>query len=256
VPLEAGVHEVAVDLQRAHDLHRGRVAHVDLAQDGLAGVRRDRARRTRDGADRDGETRLRGDERAPLVEQEHLAEAAFEVQGTEEARGGRARVDGVQLAAGGREDRAPVGLDDVGFVDALLLDVGARGVRRLILGDGLRGAAGAGRGHRTPDGHRRALEIGHGTGPPDRAQPVAPRVAQERRAGAEAMQARAPRGAPRLPGDGGAVTLWRRRLPRTSAASVCARRDDQRGRHEGRGHDQEGAPAHAGKQRNPRPPAA
>ena len=118
---EAGGDEAAVGVERAQDARAGRIAHVDFEQlrAALAGAR------AAVGDAAEGQQAVAGEQ--------HLARAvgvagvgAAEAQAADYAGGVAGDGDHDQPVAAHHEDFGAVGLDDVGFVDAGDLHVGAR----------------------------------------------------------------------------------------------------------------------------------
>ena len=122
--------ERPVEGELARDLHRARVADVDLGERRLAVAVRDRReRRHRPAVDRpavDHAARL-DDRDQPVPAQQQLAAVAAELERAEDLRLAAHR-DRVDRVAGDREERVAVGLGEVGLVDARLLVVRRREV--------------------------------------------------------------------------------------------------------------------------------
>ncbi len=147
-------------------------------------------------ADRD--PRLAGDDDHPVAAQEELGAvpaARPEVERAEQLRGGAACCDRPELSLGDREDRGAVGLGEVRLVDALLLVVRGRVLRR---GGGSPTVARGRccRGRRPPDDPRSRRRRARGRERHDRRLGIAvsrlqvcPGVRDERRAVGEAVEA-------------------------------------------------------------------
>ena len=130
----------------------------------------------------------REDEQPVAVQEQLVARRRVERERVEQARLRAADVDGVQLPVRDREERLAVRLDEVGLVDALLLDVRAGEVDALLAAAPRAGAAA-----------RRGRSRRCGTPPPkpvraDEARRLRLRVAEQLAARAERDQARRLRG--------------------------------------------------------------
>jgi hypothetical protein len=203
----ARVHERPIDAERAHELHRRRIRHVDFGERRRSAVEvggrhdpaRDRdhggaaARRDARPARRRGDRRPRHGERGRYRERrrDHQQPLAVEQQ-LRAVRGGSEReradeawrtryVDRAQRPLLDGEDRAAVGLDHIGLIDAGLLSVRRR-VRAAGAGGGRGRGLRCGRGadaHDADAGGFREGAHGH-LGEPVGGREVGARVADER----------------------------------------------------------------------------
>ena len=125
------VDDRAVERHRAAHDHRRRIGDVDLGQDGRRAAVGDVGRDLAGRGQRDGAGGRRHDEQAIAADQQLLG-VSVERERPDEPRRGAGHVDRVQRAVGDREHAPAVGLDDVGLVDARLLDVRRRERRRRV----------------------------------------------------------------------------------------------------------------------------
>ena len=216
----ADVHPV--DRLRAHHPHVAGVGDVDLGEQHAGAPL---GRRLANGGRR-AHRRARNDQRAAPVQQKLAVRVGAERHGADQPRRLGPRVNRMQHVAGDREDVAPVCLDQIGLVDALLLNVG----RRAVLVAALPRLGGRDRRRRRRRGTAAVVA-------PDRDQPgndtpqrVVPGVADERGTRAERPQ----------PGG------------RARRGSVLRRKAGQHNQHG----EQKGAAPHQGVSLAPPPPHA
>ena len=182
-PDEPGGDVGAVERERADEAEPGRLGDVHLGQNRL---------RRLIGSDPGGRCRQRLDpvaaarehEQPVAVQEQLVTRAPVERERVQEARPQSGDIDGAQAPVAEREERLPVRLDEVGLVDAFLLDVRAREVDALNRRHGAR-RHGSG-GHGRLDDRAAAEPIRA-----DEALRLGLRVAEQLAAGAE-------RGQPRL----------------------------------------------------------